>query len=401
MGRTSTRPISCPDLTGKPVRWASPRSPGHQLAAVELARSAVAAAPGDPSLHLLLARSLGGAGKLEEAASGLIAACRRFPGEEPLHEELAHALGRLGDVEGALACARARSAPWASTFAFKLLVRHGRRAETLPLEPAVAAADPADADLLESRVRRARGDPGELLRLCEEVLRHDPAAAHALHYKAVALAQLGRGGEAAGLMGLDRFLRRAPLPAPSGFGGAEGFGEALRSEIAANPSLHRDPAGHATRSGLRTRLFPAAGDRAAPALILAIRAAVDAYAGALSGDHPFVRARPSRARLTPWALLFRGAGHQLLHHHPGCWLTGVYYVSARRDGPEEGAPRPGMIRIGALPDWAGVEPPWPVLEVEPVPGTLLLFPAFVPHETVPPGDGAERISVAFDVAAAP
>jgi hypothetical protein len=41
-----------------------------------------------------------------------------------------------------------------------------------------------------------------------------------------------------------------------------------------------------------------------------------------------------------------------------------------------------------------------VIEVEPVPGTLLLFPSFVPHETVPPGEGAERISVAFDVAAA-
>ena len=28
-------------------------------------------------------------------------------------------------------------------------------------------------------------------------------------------------------------------------------------------------------------------------------------------------------------------------------------------------------------------------------------PNLVPHETVPPGDGAERISVAFDVAPAP
>jgi hypothetical protein len=28
------------------------------------------------------------------------------------------------------------------------------------------------------------------------------------------------------------------------------------------------------------------------------------------------------------------------------------------------------------------------------------FPSFIPHETVPPGEGAERISVAFDVTAA-
>ena len=352
-------------------------------------------------LALVLGQALAGAGRLEEAASSLRLACDRFPGHEPLHEELAQVLGRLGDVEAALACARGRDAPWAPALAFRLLIRHGRRSEAAPYEAAVAAADPADPDLLEWRVRRTREDPEKLLRLCEDALRHDPAAAHALHYKAVALAQLGRGGEAAELMGLDRFLSRAALPAPSGFGGDEAFGEAVRDEILANPGLHPDPAGHATRSGLRTRIFPAAGDRAGPALVGAIRAAIDAYAGKLTGDHPFVRARPSRARLTPWALLFRGAGHQLLHHHPGCWLTGVYYVSARHDRPEGDAPRPGMLRIGALPDWAGVEPPWPVLEVEPVPGTLLLFPSFVPHETVPPGDGAERISVAFDVAAAP
>jgi hypothetical protein len=260
----------------------------------------------------------------------------------------------------------------------------------------VAAAKPADSDLLEWRVRRRRDDPEALLRLCEAVLTHDPGAAHALHYKCVALAQLGRKDEAVALMGLDRFLRISPLPAPPGFGAEDGFRATLREEVLASPSLHPDPAGHATRSGLRTRIFPAAADRAAPALIGEIRAAIASYAGALSGDHPFVRARPWRATLTPWALVFRGAGHQVAHHHPGCWMTGVYYVSVRaQDGAADG-PRRGAIRIGRLPDWAGVEPPWPLLEIEPVPGTLLLFPSYIPHETVPPGD-AERISIAFDV----
>ena len=382
------------------MRWATPRSPKHRLAAVALARSAIAAAPGKAAPHLALARALSGAGELEEAASLLDRACRRFPEIEALHEELANVLARLGDVESALACARGRRADWAPVFAFTLLARQGRRSETVELEEAVAAVRPADPNLLESRAKRARGDPGALLRLCEEALSHDPGSAHAIHYKALALAQLGRRDEAAGLMGLDRFLAARPLPAPPGFGGDEAFREAVRAEILANPSLHPDPVGHATRSGLRTRHFPAAGDRAAPALLEAIRAAVAAYADGLAGDHPFVRSRPDRATFTPWALLFRGPGHQVAHHHPGCWLTGVYYVSARRDSPAPGAAHPGAIRIGILPDWTGIEPPWPVLEIEPVPGTLLLFPSFVPHETVPPGEGAERISVAFDVAAA-
>lgn len=363
-----------------------------------LARSALAGAPDNPALHLILARALAGAGRLDEAVSGLRQALTLLPGHEGLHEELAHALARRGEVEAALACARGRDAPWASAFAFKLLIRHGRRAEAEALEAAVATIRPADHDLLESRAKRSRDDPEKLLRLCEDVLGHDPGAAHALYYKAVALARLGRRDEAAALMGLDRFLRIAPLAAPPGFGGDEAFREAVRGEILANPSLHRDPAGHATRSGVRTGTFPAVGDRAAAALVGAIRAAIGDYAAALSGDHPFVRARPRRATLTQWALVFEGGGHQLPHHHPGCWLTGVYYVSARRAPSRQDGPHPGPIRIGILPGWAGIEPPWPVLEVEPVPGTLLLFPSFVPHETMPPGDGAERISVAFDVA---
>ncbi|HYJ83478.1 MAG TPA: putative 2OG-Fe(II) oxygenase [Allosphingosinicella sp.] len=362
-----------------------------------MARTALAAAPDNPSLHLTLARALAGAGRLDEAASALGEALDRLPDHESLHEELAYVLARRGDVEAALACARGREAPWAAPFVYRLLTRQGRRSEAEALEAAVAAARPADPDLLEARVRRSRDDPEALLRLCEEVLGHDPGATHALHYKAVALARLGRGGEAAALMGLDRFLSVAPLPAPTGFGGGEAFRDSVREEILANPGLHSDPAGHATRSGLRTATFPTAGDRASSALVEAIRAAVGAYADALSGDHPFVRARPSRAIMTQWALVFRGPGHQAAHHHPGCWLTGVYYVSARRDPPRPGSAFPGIIRIGGLPGWAGAEPPWPVLEIEPVPGTLLLFPSFVSHETVPPGEGAERISVAFDV----
>jgi len=362
---------------------------------VELARAAVAEAPGNPAVHRLLARSLGGAGKLDEAVGCLNDACARFPADEALHEELANALARVGGVEAALALARdRRDSPWAALFAFRLLRRQGRGAEAEALEPAVAAAAPADPDLLEARAARAHADPRALLALCEAVLVHDPGAAHALHYKAVALAQLGRGDEAAALMALDRYLHRQVLPPPPGFAGASDFGATLRREILANPTLHPDPAGHASSGGLRTRLFPHPGDVAAPRLTEAIRDAISVYAEALTGGHPFVRARPQRATFTPWALVFRGSGRQILHHHPGRWLTGVYYVGG------EGEIGAGALRVGGLPRWAGVEPPWPMLDVEPSPGTLLLFPSFVPHETVPPGSAAERISVAFDVAAA-
>ena len=345
-------------------------------------------------LALALARAE--AGELEAALRGLEEAHALFPDAEALNAERIAALARVGEVEAALAEARRWShRSWAAKIALKLLSRHGRQSEAIEFEAAVAEADPADPDLFDCRAARRGHDPEVLLRLCDAVLVHDPGAAHALYQRIVALVRLGRDAEAADLLGLDRFLWAGTVPAPPPFEGDEpGFLAALAEEILANPTLHRDPAGHATSNGLRTGIYPAATDRAAPALVTAIKAAIGAYAERLGGDHPFVRAQPARARFTPWALVFAGTGRQRLHAHPGCWLTGVYYVAA-----PDGSPRPGAIRIGGLPASAGVDPPWPPVEIEPEPGRLLLFPSFVPHETVPSGSGEVRISVAFDVAA--
>jgi catechol 2,3-dioxygenase-like lactoylglutathione lyase family enzyme len=383
-----------------PIGWASPRSGRQRIALVELARAAAANRPQNPSLALALGVALGGAGLLADAVAALTDGCRRFPSNQSLHRELAEALSRTGDIEAALALARDWSgSPWGPHFAFKLLRRHGRLDEAVRFEAAVAASFPADPDLLEARAERVRTRPETLLKLAEEVLSVDPTAMHAVHYKAVALAQLGRDEEAAEMMGLDRFLSVATLQAGQGFESEESFRQSLAKEILGNPTLHPDPVGHASQGGLRTRNFPLESDRAAPALIAAIRGAVSDYADSLRGHHPFIESRPERATFSPWALVFPAGGRQRLHQHPGRWLTGIFYVSVPEDGSGRRAPSPGAIRIGGLPDWAGVEPPWPVLTIAPKPGMLLLFPSSVPHETVPNGAAGERISVAFDVAA--
>lgn len=342
----------------------------------------------------MLAEALTAAGHAGEGLSTLEEASRLFPVDAAIEEALVDALGRAGRVDAALARLRGREgAPRLARAALRLLRRHNRLDEAAAFETRVAAAFPADFDLLECRAARLHDDPPALLRVSDEVLAHDPAAAHGLYYKAIALAQLGRASAACALMALDRFVAVRELPAPPGESSDEAFRAAVAGEIGANPTLHPDPVGYATRNGLRTGIFPAPGDRASVALAGALRREVELYAAALAGDHPFVAARPRQARFTPWALLLRGEGHQRLHYHPGRWLTGVFYVAA----PDGGAGC-GALQIGVLPDWAGVEPPWGVTEVEPRPGRLILFPSFVPHATLPTGSSAERISVAFDVA---
>jgi|TARA_R100000149_G_scaffold63079_1_gene33802 hypothetical protein len=371
------------------------------LAWVELTRGAAERFHEKPSVHAALAEALESAGLQAEARSVLAAACGRFPGHEALHGLLARTLFRAGELEGALAVARAWSdRDWATLLSFTILIRQGRVAEAATFEDAVASLDPAHVDLLDARAMRARGKPGDLLEMANATLSIAPGASHALYYKAVALAQMGRGDEATAIMGIDRFLQSTVLPVPAGFADTDAFHRALTAEIKANPDLHTDPVGHASRGGLRTRVFPASDDVAAPALVEAIRNAVSGYAGDLSGDHPFVATRPASATFTPWALMFRGDGYQRLHHHPGRWLTGVYYVSVP-DTSADAEALPGGIVLGGLPEWAGVAPPWPTVRITPKPGMLLLFPSFVPHETLPTGCEFDRISVAFDIADRP
>lgn len=344
-------------------------------------------------MHLAWAKALEGAGEQDEALRRLEAACRRFPADESLHSAFASALGRAGRIDAALAQAdRWSGAAWATKLQFRLLMQAGRYDRAGECEAAMAEADPADPDLLEYRALKWRDRPERLLRACDEVQAHDAAAMHPIYHKALALVQLGRPSEAAETMALERFVRILPLGVPGRFEDESAFLAELAREIAANPTLQSDPAGHATKQGKRTATFPLPKDRAGQALVLAIKAKVAEYAAALSGDHPFAAARPSLATFKSWALLFNARGHQRLHHHPGPWLTGVYYVAA-----PAGPARPGALRIGALPAWLPARPPWPVIDVQPEPGTVVLFPSFVPHETIPSGSDETRISVAFDV----
>lgn len=361
-----------------------------------MAEAAARARPDAPGVQLAWASALEGAGQADSALDRLGAACGRFPSDEALASAFASALTRTGRIEAGLdQVALWPDAAWARKLEFRLLMRAARFDRLEEREAALAQADPADPDLLEYRALKWRGRPEALLRACEDVLVHDPAAMHALYHKALALVQLGRDEEAAGTMGLDRFLHVMPLGAPPPFEDEPSFRAGLETEIVANPTLHSDPAGHATRAGRRTLTFPLPGDPAGASLIAAIKDRVADYAAGLAGDHPFVAARPDRATLKSWALVFDSKGHQVLHHHPGPWLTGVYYVTA-----PQGGLRPGALRIGSLPAWLGRPPPWRTIDLAPEPGTLVLFPSFVPHETLPTGSDEIRISVAFDVAPA-
>ena len=361
-----------------------------------MCRHAVVHSPDRAAPRRALAKILEETGETQEAIAVLQEGHRLFPEDAATAAALARLLGAADDVDNALAIARKwPHLPWSPALSLKLLLQVGREGEAAQFEQSVAAANPGDLNLFQLRSRRLRDDPNALLQLCDAVLDHHPGNSNAIYRKAVALARLGRGREAEAWMGIDSFVWVGALPELPGFVDDPNFRAKLRSEILANPTLRADPIAHATRNGLRTAVFPMPSDTAGAMLLRALRAAIANYAATLSGEHPFARHRPAHAALNAWALVFRAQGRQRVHVHPAGWATGVYYVAAPGESERAG----GQLRVGTLSPAAGIAPPWPVLSISPKPGQLVLFPSFIPHDTVPTGSESERIAVAFDVVA--
>lgn len=102
-----------------------------------------------------------------------------------------------------------------------------------------------------------------------------------------------------------------------------------------------------------------------------------------------------------WINLCRDGGYNKIHNHPDCSWSGVYYVSLGEPDaaapPDAGRiefldPRMGATDIGLR----GVDA-LPKLTVDPQPGLMVIFPAWLYHYVNPFRGAGERISIAFNI----
>lgn len=401
---------------------------------------AVAAAPTVGTAHMNLGNALRRLGRLPEAVASLERATQLDPGSALARYNLGNALSDLGQLAAAArafsdALARDPSLVAARSNLGSVLLRQAANAEALDCFQRVLAADPEfphaqfnlgvalgalgrhdeahaayqrslarDPDdllvlnnLVLSSLRR--GEAAEALALCERYLELSPANRKPLAYKAAALVELGRRDEAAALLDFERLIMRKAIAAPAGHASVAAFNAALAAHIQQHPSLEFEPAEKSTVGGSQTGELMLEQRSVAHALGAAIRDAVPEYMSRLRStlpDHPYVRGLPTRYRLATWAVVLRAAGHQGPHFHPDGYISGVYYVHlpATMRG---GADHAGWIEFGRTGEAIGNRED-PLIElVQPEEGTLLLFPSYFYHRTIPFQGEEPRISLAFDV----
>lgn len=131
-----------------------------------------------------------------------------------------------------------------------------------------------------------------------------------------------------------------------------------------------------------------------------IRRCVSDYAGATGIDYEL------DFHVQGWANVNRFGDYHNLHNHPYSWLSGTYYVQIpdkNRELPGRSDLDPGAIsffdprpqaNMNAIKRDAQVNPEH---RVQPRPGDILLWPAFVHHLVHPNLSDQMRVSISFNV----
>jgi Flp pilus assembly protein TadD len=385
--------------------WETAITNNNLGALIDLARKAIALRPDVAKNWELLAHHLIKAGKDEEACAVLIEAISKAPIHLKLHLMLANIYYQMRHVDLALEVLRRAPDPPVrdselTLWRLELLMRARAGGDALQVATDVLVRNPTNSQalLVVGKLARKEGRPEIMLPLCQAALALEPGHTRAVYELAVAFAMLGRSKQASQLIDLERFITVTDVPTPAGYADASAFYFALADEIACNPTLKSDPIGKATTAGFQTSSLPHVGDRAIVRLLELIRMRIDEFEEGLTDEsrNAFLESRPTRARLTSWAVTYPGDGHQTPHIHHSGWLSGVFYVSA----PERTSAntRAGCLVLGSVEDVRPkFDPPWGTRDIYPTPGRLILFPSYIPHATVPTRSADMRICVAFDV----
>ncbi len=241
------------------------------------------------------------------------------------------------------------------------------------------------------------GRPDVALEYADKALASDPTQRRAMSVRGFALHELGRDDEAAQIFDLD-LVRPFRFESIDGFESVAQFNKALASHVMSHPTLQYEPANRSTTKGDQTGEM-LEGDKGPVAqLEQMITESVFTFLADLPQDpsRPYLARRPKEFRLNIWGTSLGSAGHQAPHIHPSAWVSGVYYAQLPKEMSREDDNRQGWIEFGAAPPGCKLERERPLRLIAPEEGTLVLFPSYYYHRTLPFEAKRKRISIAFD-----
>jgi tetratricopeptide (TPR) repeat protein len=390
--------LDTPDLALNYAR--SLYAEGRKQDAESIAEAAVKQWPQIPALHGALSRMRWLRGEGENCVAANEAAIKERPNDLALRLACADALHRGGHSQKALSVldAALRQAPDTPVLLSAMgvvldeLDRPLDGLKVLRRAAQIAPSRAAQRNLLSTLLRA--GQPEEALGIVKELRAEQPNEQYLIACATTAMRMLGHG-EYRFWCDYERMVRSYEIAPPQGFFTTQAFNAGLAVLLRTQHKVNAHPLDQHLPNGSQTgRSLLALDEPVIKHFLNAMDIAVRDYVHRLSANDPVGARRSKHSHYGGlWSVRLTDGGYQPNHVHDRGWISSAYYVSVMA-AERQRDPRAGWLKFGEpnrAPANCG-----PEKFVEPQPGLLVLFPSYMWHGTTP-FEGAERLSMAFDV----
>ena len=242
-------------------------------------------------------------------------------------------------------------------------------------------------------------DASSALEYANYTLQINPHCQHALAYKAIANWGLGNSSGWKDLYNYEEMIYQLDITTPHGYSSLKEFNNSLANDIFNHKSLVWEPLERVTNGGAVTSDLLLKPTRSIKSLKNSISKAVDELKKSLIKDkeNPLCRIIPDNYKMTLVGSILKEHGVHPPHIHENSRLSGVYYVHI-----------PDFISRDDSSHYVWLEFGRPNLKINsdvgleittryPEEGTLLIFPSYFFHGTIPFESRGDRIGIAFDL----
>jgi len=170
-----------------------------------------------------------------------------------------------------------------------------------------------------------------------------------------------------------------------------GYLEKIKEQVLSHKSLIKDRPGKPTRGGKQSHEIMETSNKELKILKQELEYALINYANNLPAS---IRpAAHSTFKISGWAVSLESGGHQLRHSHPEAIASGVLYLSIPTDMYLNEDDKQGSLYFSS----GARKPGEGSMYIKATMGKLVMFPSYMPHETIPFQSKQDRICLAVNL----